>query len=630
GGPSLGPENPIIAVNVSLAVWAGLRAFPQAPERSWAALAEAATIGALFGTPVAAALIISEALAGQPMKGKLWDGVFAPLTAAAAGALTVTLVSRPNFDLHLPSFGHPGWTDLLAALTVASVGALLGMAAVRAFPYVHRGFARLRHPMLMLPAGGVVLAALAAVGGHLTLFKGLDEIAELAGDPDGWTAGEFAVMTVVKLAALLVAASCGFRGGRIFPAVFVGTSLGLCAHALVPGVHPAVGVSAAVLGVLLAITRQGWVSLFVAAVLVSSPGIIALLCLASLPAWLLVTGRPQMRLRPDGTAVRWPPAPPAPLPAAARHRPAPRPLPPPLHRPRLPLTPRPGGIHAAARRPPARRRASPVRQSLPGSGEPGRGHDPGAAQAPDARPAHGARDGVPAGARRADAGRQRPAEPGHLRHHLDGAGGRPPDGRVPRQEHDRQGRVPAHRRAGAALRGDARRPVERARPLGGRRLFDDRFERGVHARRDGDEAALGQTQRRPVPVPGRPAEPRDGRQRPGLLGEVLHLLGGGGPAGAHGGRPVPPGPAGRGRAVRREHHRGGRHPGVHLRRVLRTDRGPVRRAGRTPGTHRPRHPGARRRGVGRHGRALRRRGPGVGLPPPARVVHQHLRAQVRA
>ncbi len=78
-------------------------------------------------------------------------------------------------------------------------------------------------------------------------------------------------MTVVKLAALLVAASCGFRGGRIFPSVFVGTALGLCAHALVPEVHPAVGVSAGVLGLLLAVTRQGWVSLFVAAVLVASP-----------------------------------------------------------------------------------------------------------------------------------------------------------------------------------------------------------------------------------------------------------------------------------------------------------------------------------------------------------------------
>ncbi|GHD20597.1 putative ion-transport protein [Streptomyces violarus] len=304
GGPSLGPENPIIAVNVGLAVWLGGRLLPRAPGRIWPVLAEAATIGALFGTPVAAALVISEVLARQETRGLLWDNLFAPLTAATAGSLTVALIDHPSFDLNLPSIGRPGWSDLLAAIVVASVGALLGMCAVRAFPYVHGAFGRLRHPMLMLPAGGIVLGGLAALGGHLTLFKGLDEIAELAHDPDGWSAGEFAVMTVVKLAALLVAASCGFRGGRIFPAVFIGTALGLCAHALVSGVHPSVGVSAGVLGVLLAITRQGWISLFVAALLVASPGIIALLCVASLPAWLLVTGRPQMQLRQDGTSLR--------------------------------------------------------------------------------------------------------------------------------------------------------------------------------------------------------------------------------------------------------------------------------------------------------------------------------------
>lgn len=304
GGPSLGPENPIIAVNVALAVWLGTRAFPRAPQRGWVALAEAGTIGALFGTPVAAALVISEALTGQRVKGQLWDSLFAPLAAAGAGALTTTLVSEPSFDLHLPPFGRPGWGDLLASLVVAPAGALLGMCAVYAFPFVHRAFRRLRHPMLMLPAGGAVLGGLAALGGHLTLFKGLDEIAELARDPDGWTAGEFATMTVVKLAALLVATCSGFRGGRIFPAVFVGTALGLCAHALVPAVHPAVGVSAGVLGLLLAVTRQGWVSLFVAAVLVADSGMLTLLCLATLPAWLLVTGRPHMQLRADGTAVR--------------------------------------------------------------------------------------------------------------------------------------------------------------------------------------------------------------------------------------------------------------------------------------------------------------------------------------
>ncbi|MFI1764620.1 ion channel protein [Streptomyces sp. NPDC020800] len=304
GGPSLGPENPIIAVNVGLAVWLGRRFLPGLPGSLWMALAEAATLGALFGTPVAAALVISEALAGQRIRGLLWDNLFAPLAAAAAGALTTDLVHHATFDLHLPPIGRPDAGDVLAAIVIASAGAVLGMGAVYVFPHLHRAFQRLRHPMLMLPVGGAVLGALGALGGPLTLFKGLDQIGELARDPEGWSAGQFATMTVVKLAALTVAATCGFRGGRIFPGVFAGTALGLCAHALVPGVPPAVGVAAGVLGMLLAITRQGWVSLFTAAVLVASPVILALLCIASLPAWLLVTGRPQMQMRADGTQIR--------------------------------------------------------------------------------------------------------------------------------------------------------------------------------------------------------------------------------------------------------------------------------------------------------------------------------------
>ncbi|QHA06056.1 ion channel protein [Streptomyces broussonetiae] len=304
GGPSLGPENPVIAVNVGLATWLGTRLLPRTPGTLWPVLAESGTIGALFGTPVAAALVISEALAGKPLRGRLWDNLFAPLAAGACGAMTTSLVARPTFDLGLAPMGRPHAKDLLAALVIAATAALLGLCAVYAFPYVHAAFRRLRHPLLALPTGGVVLGGLAALGGHLTLFKGLSEVGELARNPEGWSAGRFALMAVVKLAALVVAASCGFRGGRIFPAVFIGTSLGLCAHALVPAVHPSLGVAMGVLGMLLAITRQGWVSLFTAAVLVASPAILTLLCVASLPAWLLVTGRPQMQLRPDGTPVR--------------------------------------------------------------------------------------------------------------------------------------------------------------------------------------------------------------------------------------------------------------------------------------------------------------------------------------
>ncbi|MDJ1644994.1 ion channel protein [Streptomyces pakalii] len=304
GGVSLGPENPITAANIALAFWLGRRLAPGAPGEVWVALAAAGTIGALFGTPVAAALILSEALASQPGPGAFWDRLFAPLAAGTAGALTMSLIAEPSFDLSLPAYTGPHWGDLLSALLIASAGALLGLLAVYAFPVAHRVFAALRHPVLALTAGGLVLGLLGALGGHLTLFKGLDEVKTLAGDPEGWSAGEFAGMAIVKMAALVTAATCGFRGGRIFPSVFAGVSLGLCAHALVDAVPPSLAVSCAVLGVLLAVTRQGWVSLFTAAVLVGDASVLPLLCAATLPAWLLVTGRAQMQLDADGTSLR--------------------------------------------------------------------------------------------------------------------------------------------------------------------------------------------------------------------------------------------------------------------------------------------------------------------------------------
>lgn len=304
GGVSLGPENPITAANIALAYWLGRRALPGAPAEMWIFLAAAGTVGALFGTPVAAALILTENIASRPGPGALWDRLFAPLAAGAAGALTMTLTAHPSFDLSLPAYTKPAWGDLLSSVVIASAGALLGLLAVYAFPLAHRMFKALRHPVLAMTLGGLLLGLLGALGGHLTLFKGLSEVKVLAAHPGDWTAGEFGVMAVVKTVALVIAATCGFRGGRIFPAVFVGVALGLCANTLVDSVPPALAVSCAVLGVLLAVTRQGWLSLFTATVLVSDATVLPLLCLASLPAWLLVTGRPQMQLREDGTPLR--------------------------------------------------------------------------------------------------------------------------------------------------------------------------------------------------------------------------------------------------------------------------------------------------------------------------------------
>ncbi|MER5864115.1 ion channel protein [Kitasatospora sp. NPDC002040] len=294
GGVSLGPENPITMINIALAYWIGRRFMPSTGPVLWVALAAAGTIGALFGTPIAAALILSE----MPGPGALWDRLFAPLISAVTGSLTTLLLVGNDFVIKVPGYPGTRFVDLLWALLVGAAGALLGLAAVYAFPLVHRTFRQIPHPVLMLTVGGLVLGALGAIGGELTLFKGLDQVKELALDYTHYGFWELAGMAVLKMVALLIAAGSGFRGGRIFPAVFAGVALGFAVNALIPSVPPALAVVCAILGILLAITRQGWLSLFTAAVIVPDLALLPLLCVAALPAWLIVTGRPEMLIEP--------------------------------------------------------------------------------------------------------------------------------------------------------------------------------------------------------------------------------------------------------------------------------------------------------------------------------------------
>ena len=73
---------------------------------------------------------------------------------------------------------------------------------------------------------------------------------------------------VVKLFALLVAATSGFRGGRIFPTLFIGVTLGFAIHQAWPSVSLPLAVGCACVGILVAATRSGWLSIFMAVAVV--------------------------------------------------------------------------------------------------------------------------------------------------------------------------------------------------------------------------------------------------------------------------------------------------------------------------------------------------------------------------
>ena len=295
GGVSLGPEHPVMVMNIALAVAIGSRLFPRVSSLDWTILAASGTIGALFGTPVAAALIFSQTL-NSSNDVPLWDRLFAPLLAAAAGALTTDLFVHPNFSLPIPVYPQMHFVDILSGAIVTLIAIAVGMVAVWCLPRLHALMNRLKNPVLTLGLGGLLLGILGAAGGHITLFKGLEEMQQIALSQT-LTAGDFLLIALVKLAALVIASASGFRGGRIFPAVFGGVALGFMLHAHVEAVPAAITVSCAILGMTLVVTRDGWLSLFMAAVVVPDTTLLPLLCIVMLPAWLLLAGKPMMIAR---------------------------------------------------------------------------------------------------------------------------------------------------------------------------------------------------------------------------------------------------------------------------------------------------------------------------------------------
>jgi H+/Cl- antiporter ClcA len=257
-GLVLGPEAPLIAIGGGLGFLAIRLVRPDAPAEAQELLAASATFAAvafLFGSPIVAALILIEAtgLGGSRLPILLVPG----LLASAVGSLvwiglgSWTGLSKSAISipvLHLPAFPRPdiadfGWTILLAIAI-----AVVTFVIFRIAGETHRLAAP--RPFLVLPAVGVAVAGLAIGFSQAAdksvsdaLFSGETELASLVDNPAAWSLSALALLLAFK--GLAYALSLGsFRGGPVFPALFLGAAGGMMAAQLPGfGFTPAVAVA---------------------------------------------------------------------------------------------------------------------------------------------------------------------------------------------------------------------------------------------------------------------------------------------------------------------------------------------------------------------------------------------------
>jgi H+/Cl- antiporter ClcA len=314
-GAVLGPEAPIVALGSVVGIAAGRIA--SVGKRGSAVLSSAgefSAISALFGGPLVAGMLLVEG--GVALGAALLPLLLPGLVAAAIGYLVfVGFGSWGGLDTqglvvpNLPLYDGVHVGDLTIAVVVGLLAALTVAVVRRLGTAVDGSGQRLGMPLLLV-AGGLAVGLLAQLADLLgadpvdVLFSGQASIPAVVGED---STKIIVVLLVAKFLAYGVSLGCGFRGGPIFPAIFLGIALASLAVVWFD-VSPTLAVSVGTAAGMAAQTRLIVTPVLLATLLVGSQGLdtVPAAVLATASAWLAMA---LVDVRNERATVGVPPTP---------------------------------------------------------------------------------------------------------------------------------------------------------------------------------------------------------------------------------------------------------------------------------------------------------------------------------
>jgi len=283
-GVVIGPEAPLIALGGGLGVCAVRLAKRDVPDRTATAVAAAgsfAAVSTLLGSPILGAFLLMEA-AG--LGGAVMDLVLLPgLVASGTGALIFvglgTWTGLGTFSLsipNLPHFARPDAAEFGWAIGIGLAAAVVG-AGIRWLGLYLQD--RVIPRMLWLtPLVGLAIAGLAIAfaegtgkGTSEVLFSGQSALGPLLSHSATYSVGALVLLVACKGLAYGASLS-SFRGGPIFPALFVGAAGGLAlSHA--PSLPFVAGAAMGMGAMMVAMLRLPLTSVLIATLLLLSDGL---------------------------------------------------------------------------------------------------------------------------------------------------------------------------------------------------------------------------------------------------------------------------------------------------------------------------------------------------------------------
>jgi H+/Cl- antiporter ClcA len=280
-GAVLGPEAPLIALGGGLGVCAVRLAKRDTPQQTAAVVAAAgsfAAISTLLGSPLVGAFLLMEA---SGLGGPMLSLVLLPgLLAAGVGSLIFvgldSWTGHGTFSLalpNLPPFDHPNGAEFGWALVIGVAAALLA-GGVRALALLVRPFVQ-RHLLFLTAAVGIIVALIAIAYGEISgknssevLFSGQTALPTLVANSTSYTVPTLLLLIACKGLGYGFSLS-SFRGGPVFPAIFLGGAGGIAMSHL-PGLPLVPALAMGIAAMTVSMLKLPLTSVMLAALLLSS------------------------------------------------------------------------------------------------------------------------------------------------------------------------------------------------------------------------------------------------------------------------------------------------------------------------------------------------------------------------
>jgi chloride channel protein, CIC family len=248
-GAAIGPEGTLVFLTGGLGTFVSERLKLQKDDVQvlvYSAIAGA--FGGFFGSPIVGAVGAVEYMFIKELN--LYRHLIPGLIAGAVGYGVYFAILHTSFlgVYSFPNFAALRVVDLVWALLVGIIAALIGTLFKIVFGLVHRVFVRFnKRPIVRSIIGGLIIGLIGSFL-PLTLYSGQNQLLQIVHNPAAYGIGILLLLMLVKMLLTSTSFATGFDGGPIFPLLFIGGTLGQVLSEILPFIPQGVGVLAGMAG----------------------------------------------------------------------------------------------------------------------------------------------------------------------------------------------------------------------------------------------------------------------------------------------------------------------------------------------------------------------------------------------